>query len=153
MTMRSATLAVMLVGALSLAPVVGSAQESEAPPVSTAPAEPVRHLGLGNLAGPWPGEFVLFSERWSPLTFDPLLWPPTPWGGAQGPRPHLVGLRSFGLSVRIGEELGPDGKRRLVFAPLYRDWDDLSGWEKFGVALQYAGAAAAIGTFVEKLVH
>jgi hypothetical protein len=78
----------------------------------------------------------------------------TSWGGAQSTAPHqLVGLRAFGLGVRFGGEVGPDGRRRLALAPLYRDWDDLTGWEKFGLTLQYAGAAAAIGHFVGKLAH
>ena len=155
--MRS-LLALLLIAGLAQ-PGPGLAQETGAPPNALAPADgpPPENdfqLGLGNLSGPWPDRFLLFNDFWVAEAAVALYGVPTSWGGAQGTAPHqLVGLRAMGLGVRFDEAVGPDGKRRVVLSPLYRDWDDLTGWEKFGLTLQYAGAAAAIGHFVGKLAH
>ena len=155
--MRS-LLALLLIAGLAQ-PGPGFAQVTGAPPNGLAPAEvppPVNafQLGLGNLSGPWPDRFLLFNDFWVAEAAVALYGVPTAWGGAQSTAPHqLVGLRAMGLGVRFDEAVGPDGKRRVVLSPLYRDWDDLTGWEKFGLTLQYAGAAAAIGHFVGKLAH
>jgi hypothetical protein len=153
------SLLALLLIAGSIRPVPGYAQETAAPPGALAPAEvpPPENafqLGLGNLSGPWPDRFLLFNDFWVAEADVALYGVPSTWGGAQATVPHqLVGLRAMGLGVRFDEAVGPDGQRRLVLAPLYRDWDDLSGWEKFGLALQYAGAAAAVGHFVGKALH
>jgi hypothetical protein len=151
-------LAVLLVFLTALAgPGAGLAQEPGAPANALAPAGPsppasTFQLGLGNLSGPWPDRFVLFNDFWSAEVSVALYGVPTFWGSSRGPDPqHLVGLGALGLGVRLDEEVGPDGERRIVFAPLYRGWDDLTGWEKFGLALQYAGVAAAVGHFVGEL--
>lgn len=155
--MRS-LLAVVLAAITALAGSgAGLAQETGTPSSALAPADmppPANafQLGLGNPSGPWPDRFVLFNDFWSAEVSVALYGVPSFWGSARGPDPQqLVGLGALGLGLRFEEEVGPDGERRLVFAPLYRDWDDLSGWEKFGLALQYAGAAAAVGHFVGKL--
>ena len=123
------------------------------PPAAATPLTP-EAFRLGDLSGLWPDRFVLFKDAWLPGPDDGLFGPPSLWGGAQAaPPPRLVGLRTFGLSVQLGEEVGPEGRRRIVLTPLYRSWDNLDGWEKFAVTLQYAGAAAAVGHFVGKLVH
>jgi len=64
--------------------------------------------------------------------------------GPPGSRPMVLGLT-------FREETGPEGARRLVIAPLAREWDDLTPWEKFGVTLSYAGAAAAMVHFAKAL--
>jgi hypothetical protein len=154
-----APLAILLVAATTLTgPGTGVAQQStpaESPvvPATAPPAESAFQLGLADPTGPWPDHFLLFDDFWSAEVGVALRGLPSTWGGAQANAPQqLVGLRAFGLGVRFGEETGPDGTRRLTFAPLYRGWDDLSGWEKFGLALQYAGAAAAVSHFVGKAV-
>jgi hypothetical protein len=122
-------------------------------PAEAPPAENAFQLGLARPTGPWPDHFLLFDDFWSAEVGVALRGLPSAWGGGQVNAPQqLVGLRAFGLGVRFGEEPGPDGTRRLTFAPLFRGWDELSGWEKFGLALQYAGAAAAVGHFVGKAV-
>jgi hypothetical protein len=157
-TSLRSVVAVLLAGAL-VAAGPGLAQETGAPPIvltpgDVPPPENAFQLGLADLSGPWPDRFLLFNDDWVADAAVALYGAPTSWGGAQVTAPHqLVGLRALGLGVRFDETVGPDGKRRLVLAPLYRDWDDLNGWEKFGLALQYAGAAAAIGHFAGKLVH
>ena len=155
--MRSLLAVVLIVGLTP--PGAGLAQEPGTPPSSVAPADAAPpengfQLGLANLSGPWPDRFLLFDDLWSADAAVALHGVPSFWGEAPGHGPQrLVGLRALGLGVRFGGEVGPDGRRRLALAPLYRDWDDLTGWEKFGLTLQYAGAAAAIGHFVGKLVH
>ena len=160
MTATRSLLAVLLIAWLDLiAPGASLAKQSGEPPVALAPGDVpppagAFQLGLANLSGPWPDRFLLFNDYWVADAAVALYGVPSSWGGAQGPAPQqLVGLGALGLGVRFGEEVGPDGARRLVFAPLYRGWDDLNGWEKFGLALQYAGAAAAVGHFVGKLAH
>jgi len=66
--------------------------------------------------------------------------------------PALTGLAvwSLGTTVNLGLENGRP--RVLLLGPLQRDWDDLDGWEKFGVVLQTAAAAAAAVHFAGKLV-
>lgn len=150
--------AMVLAAVAALGPTAARAQDAGAvavPPASAAtPPESTFELGLANLSGPWPDRFLLFGDHWSAEVAVALRGVPSAWGGAQTGAPQrLVGLRGFGLGVRFGEGTGPDGRPRLVLAPLYRDWDDLDGWEKLGLALQYAGAAAAIGHFVGKLAH
>lgn len=152
-------LAILVAAATILTgPGIGLTQQiaaAEAPLVTAAtPAtEHTFGLGLADLAGTSPDQFLLFDASWSVDVAVALQGAPSPWGGAQANAPQqLVGLRGMGLGLRFGEETGPDGKRRLVFAPLHREWDDLSGWEKLGLALQYAGAAAAIGHFVAQAV-
>jgi hypothetical protein len=157
--MRS-LLAVVLGAATALAvPVAGLAQETGHPSSPLAPADippPTDgfRLGVRNLSGSWPDRFVLFNDFWSAEVSVALGGVPSFWGVSDGPDPQqLVGLGALGLGVRLDEEVGPDGARRVVFSPLYRGWDDLTGWEKFGLTLQYAGAAAAIGHFVGKAIH
>jgi hypothetical protein len=139
-------------------PGLAAAQETapqDAPFVSVAAPPPgsIFQLGLAGPSSQWPDHFLLFDDFWSAEIDVTLRGLPSTWGGAQTNAPqHLVGLRAFGLGVRCGGETGPDGTRRPVFAPLYRGWDDLSGWEKLGLALQYAGAAAAVGHFVARAV-
>jgi hypothetical protein len=156
---RSLLAVLLTAGLVLLGPGAGLAQEAVAPPAALAPGdvpppENAFQLGLANLSGPWPDRFLLFNDFWVADAAVALCGAPTSWGGAQGIAPHqLVGLRALGLGVRFDEAVGADGTRHLVLAPLYRDWDDLDGWEKFGLVLQYAGAAAAIGHFVGKAVH
>jgi hypothetical protein len=127
-----------------------------APTPASEPAADVARFDLGELSGAWPQRFILFKDYWSPDARDVGAGPPTLWGVAQPPvpaTPRLVGLESFGVTLRFGEEPGPGQHRRIIFGPMYRSWDDLDGWEKFAVTLQYAGAAAAVAHFASKLVH
>lgn len=155
----SSRLIVVVIAAFLASAAAAPAQQTGTLPASTSPAQAQSGLmpsqfNLGDLTGLWPDRFLLFKDNWLPDQNDALFGPPSLWGGAQGPpRPALVGLRSFGVSLQLGEAAGPDGRRKIVLTPLYRQWDDLSGWEKFAVTLQYAGAAAAVGHFAGKLVH
>ena len=155
--MRS-LLAVLLVTVMVLAN-PGAAQEAGKLPLSISPVppgapSPVLGLGLATLSDPWPGRLTLFNDYWM-LDLAVVIWgPPTLFGtAADAGRPVIARLRSFSLGMRFDEKVGADGRRVLVLAPLARDWDDLTGWEKFGLTLQYAGAAAAIGHFVSKVAH
>jgi len=71
--------------------------------------------------------------------------------GPQSP-PVLAGLTSWSVGTTFN--LGFEGGRPRVLAlgPLQRDWEDLDGWEKFGVVLQTAAAAAAAVHFAGKLI-
>jgi hypothetical protein len=134
------------------------AQAAGVLPASTPPAPAQPGLGpsrfnLGDITGMSPDRFLLFKDSWSPDMGDALFGPPSLWRGASSPRPVLAALRSVGMSVQLGGEDGPEGRRTIVLTPLYRQWDELNGWEKFAVTLQYAGAAAAVGHFAGKLVH
>ncbi len=145
--------------ALLAGAVAAPAQQTGTLPAATSPAPAGSGLGpsqfsLGDLTGLWPDRFLLFKDDWLPDVNDALFGPPSLWRGAQAPpRPALVGLRSFGVSFQLGEATDPEGHRRIVLTPLFRQWDDLNGWEKFAVTLQYAGAAAAVGHFAGKLIH
>lgn len=156
--MRSRLTAAIIV-VLLVSAAAAPAQPTGTLPASTSPAQAQGALGpsqfnLGDLTGLWPDRFLLFKDNWLPDVSDTLFGPPSLWRGAQGPpRPALIGLRAFGLSMRLGEEVGPEGRRTIVLTPLYRQWDDLNGWEKLAVTLQYAGAAAAVGHFAGKLIH
>jgi len=97
---------------------------------------------------------VLLRDAWSPATAAALSGPPTVWSGAREPaRAILAGFRAIGPTLNAREEIGADGKYHVVFAPLTMKWENLNGWEKVSVTLQYAGAAAAIGYLASKLVH
>jgi hypothetical protein len=154
--MSSRLMAALLVAFLAGA-AAAPAQQAGTLPASAAGAEGAigpSQFNLGDLSGLWPDRFLLFKDYWLPDPDQVMFGPPSLWRGAQGqPRPPLVGLRGFGISMRMGEEVGPEGRRTIVLTPLYRQWDDLNGWEKLAVTLQYAGAAAAVGHFAGKLVH
>ena len=152
----SSRLTVALVVALLAGAAAAPAQQAGTLPASVTGAKGAigpTQFNLGDLSGS-PDRFLLFKDSWLPDLDQALFGPPSLWRGAQGqPRPPLVGLRGFGISMRMGEEAGPEGRRTIVLTPLSRQWDDLNGWEKFAVTLQYAGAAAAVGHFAGKLVH
>lgn len=149
----------LAIAALAVAATAALAQQDGPPvspslPLAVPVATGLEQLTLGDVSGVWPDHFVLFKDAWLPGPNDLLFGPPSLWRGAQSPAPpRLVGMPTFGLSVQLGEETGADGRRRLVLTPSYRKWDDLNGWEKFAVTLQYAGAAAAVAHFAGKLVH
>ena len=69
--------------------------------------------------------------------------------GGQGVVLTRVPLPGLAAGVRLGA--GEDGGPRvLVIGPLSRGWEDLDGWEKFGVVLQTSAAAAGAAMFVKK---
>jgi len=141
-----ASLAVALAAAAAAQEVASSAP----PPAATGPSARELRLALADLGEVGAGGYSLRGDAREPTLATALWGPATAFGTAgDAGRPILARVRSFGLSMRL--ETGAEGRRRLVFTPLTRDWDDLTGWEKFAVTLQYAGAAAAIGHFVEKL--
>jgi hypothetical protein len=132
--------------------------QDESAPVATPP--PTLHSGstnfdLGEMLTPLPEKFILFKDYWSPDGRDVVAGPPTFFRGGLvivPTPPRLVGLESLGLTFRLGPESAV-GSRQIVFGPTDRSWDDLNGWEKFSVSLQYAGAAAALAHFAGKLIH
>lgn len=67
------------------------------------------------------------------------------------PGPRLLGLPTMAPGISFRAETAADGNRRLVLGPIYREWSDLTAWEKFGVALSYAGAAAAVVHFAAEV--
>jgi hypothetical protein len=86
------------------------------------------------------------------------------WDGSMGrleldfhrqaiPGPRLVGLPTMMLGLSFRGEPDPEGGRRIAIGPIYREWSDLTPWEKFGVALSYAGAAAAAVHFAAEIAR
>jgi len=126
------------------------AEEEVAAVPPPATSEPAFHLAF-DLDDPRPGNFDLFGSGylvgWD-AGMDSLEWR---YRTAASPGPPGVGSRPLVLGLTLREEPGPEGSRRLVIAPLTREWDDLTPWEKFGVTLSYAGAAAAMVHFAKAL--
>lgn len=73
---------------------------------------------------------------------------PAPQGGRKA---VLTGVPLPGLAAGINLDVGEDGGPRvLVMGPLSRGWEDLDGWEKFGVVLQTSAAVAGAAMLVKK---
>lgn len=70
-----------------------------------------------------------------------------------GDSPVLAGLAEWSVNTTFNLDFSEGHPRVLLLGPLQRGWDDLDGWEKFGVVLQTAAAAAAAVHFAGKLVE
>lgn len=66
--------------------------------------------------------------------------------------PVLAGLPSWSVGTTFNLGFVDGRPRVLALGPLQRDWEDLDAWEKFGVVLQTAAAAAAAVHFAGKLI-
>ena len=156
--MRRRGIALVLLLVLAAAPLAGAAppdgrmpeeQKVDQPPEARLERAPRTFtLELGAPAGLGVGfSLGLVASRDGRYRFDVV-----DLTGPEDP-PVLAGLTSWsvGTTFNLGFEGGRP--RVLVLGPLQRDWEDLDGWEKFGVVLQTAAAAAAAVHFAGKLIE
>lgn len=138
---RRTLLAVLVACAVLLAPTAARAGDdgsgSESRPLS---------LELGTMTFDASRQFHLFAG---------VAVAPEPWQRGTGiavgaTPPHLTVPQLSPL--RLAFSLDDVGRPRLQVVDLRPlSWDDLDGWQKMGVVLSYASAAAGAGYFLSKL--